>query len=81
MPKATKGALLQCDPPQMAMILKIDGETSSADHKFVIERIDDRTCLVKIEKVDELKARVKALMDAAMGANDEEEIDQDSDLD
>lgn len=78
MPKATRGVLLQCDPPQMAMIQKIDAES---DHSFIIERIDDRTCLVKEAKVEELKARVKSLMDAAMGAHDDEEEDQDSDLD
>lgn len=78
MPKAIKGCLIQCDPPQMAMIEKIDKESNSG---YVIERIDDRTCLVKENKADELKARVKTLMDRAMGADDEEVVDQDSDLD
>jgi len=62
----------------MAMIEKIDKESNSG---YVIERIDDRTCLVKENKADELKARVKTLMDRAMGADDEEVVDQDSDLD
>ena len=77
MPKALKGALLQCDPPQMAMIQKIDTDSK---HAFIIEKIDDRTCVVKMEKVDELKARVKTLMDRAMGVKDDDEFDEDSDL-
>ncbi len=62
----------------MAMIEKIDRESNNA---YVIEKIDDRVCLVKETKAEELKARVKALMDRAMGAEDEEVDDQDSDLD
>ncbi|KAJ4508558.1 hypothetical protein HRR78_006186 [Exophiala dermatitidis] len=60
MPKAVKGALLQCDPPQMAMVRKID---------------------LKENKVEEIKAKVKELMDAAMGVDDEDNDDKDSDLD
>ena len=78
MPKAVKGCLVQCDPPQMAMILKVDRESNN---QFLIQEIDDKTCLVKEHMVEELKARVKALMDAAMGVNDEAEEDRDSDLD
>ncbi|KAJ9663385.1 hypothetical protein H2198_000902 [Neophaeococcomyces mojaviensis] len=78
MPKAVKGVLLQCDPPQMAMILKINRESNNS---YIIEEINDRTCVVKEAKVDELKHRVKQLMDVAMGAGDEEDDDQDSDLD
>ena len=78
MPKAVKGCLVQCDHPQMAMILKVDRESNN---QFLIQEIDDKTCLVKEHMVEELKARVKALMDAAMGVNDEAEEDRDSDLD
>lgn len=78
MPKAVKGALLQCDPPQMAMIKKIDDESNGA---FIIEKIDDRTCVVKEARVEDLKHRVKSLMDAAMGANADDELEYDSDLD
>ena len=79
MPRAVKGALLQCDPPQMAMVRKIDRETQ---HAYIIEDIDDRTCLVKENKVEEIKRKVKELMDAAMGidADDNEGDDRDSDL-
>lgn len=77
MPKAVKGVLLQCDPPQMAMILKINRESNNA---YIIEEINEKTCVVKEAKVDELKYRVKQLMDVAMGAGDEEEEEQDSDL-
>lgn len=79
MPKAVRGVLLICDPPQMAMILKLNKESNSG---YVIEEIDDRTCLVKENKVDELKRNVKMLMDTAMGVDDnEEDLDHDSDLD
>ena len=83
MPRAIKGALLQCDPPQMAMVRKIDRET---EHAYIIEEIDDRTCLVKEAKVEEIKRRVKELMDAAMGIQEDEDgelgddADRDSDL-
>ena len=78
MPKAQKGALLQCDPPQMAMVRKIDRESG---HSLILEEIDDKTCLVKENKVEEIKARVKELMDAAMGVDEDDNDDKDSDLD
>ena len=78
MPKAQKGALLQCDPPQMAMVRKIDRESG---HAYILEEIDDKTCLVKDNKVEEIKAKVKELMDAAMGVDDDDNDDKDSDLD
>jgi Transcription factor TFIIH complex subunit Tfb5 len=77
MPKAIKGALLQCDEPQMAMVRKIHKESGSA---YIIEEIDDRTCMVKENKVDEIKEKVKDLMDRAMGGEELNE-DKDSDLD
>jgi TFIIH basal transcription factor complex TTD-A subunit len=77
MPKAQKGALLQCDPPQMAMVRKIDRENG---HIYILEEIDDKTCLVKDTKVEEIKAKVKVLMDAAMGMDEDENDDKDSDL-
>ncbi len=78
MPKATKGALLQCDPPQMAMVRKIDRESKQG---YIIEEIDDRTCLVKEQMVDEIKRKVKEIMDLAMGVDEEEDDDKHSDLD
>ena len=62
----------------MAMVRKINKESGNA---YIIEHIDDNTCLVKEAKVDEIKAKVKELMDAAMGLGDSEEEDKDSDLD
>jgi len=78
MPKAQKGALLQCDPPQMAMVRKIDRESG---HAYILEEIDDKTCLVKETKVEEIKAKVKDLMDSAMGVDEDDNDDKDSDLD
>jgi TFIIH basal transcription factor complex TTD-A subunit len=78
MPKAVKGALLQCDPPQMAMVRKIDRESNNA---YIIEEIDDNTCLIKETKVEEIKSKVKELMDAAMGVDEDDHEEKDSDLD
>jgi hypothetical protein len=58
------------------MIRKVNAESQSA---YIIEDIDDHTCVVKETKVDELKARVKDLMDEAMGGEAMEE-DRDSGL-
>jgi len=77
MPKAQKGALLQCDPPQMAMVRKIDQESN---HAYILEEIDDKTCLVKENRVEEIKAKVKELMDSAMGVLEDDNDDKDSDL-
>ena len=78
MPKAVRGALVQCDPPQMAMIQEINRESGNA---YIIEEINDTTCLVKETKVEELKMRVKQRMDKAMGVEETVEDDPDSDLD
>lgn len=77
MPKAVKGALLQCDPPQMAVLKSID---EKAGNGYIIELIDDTTCLVRENKVDEIKRLVKEIMDEAMGIEDEEALEKDSDL-
>ena len=77
MPKAVKGALLQCDPPQMAMVRKIDRESEQG---YIIEEIDDKTCLIKENMVEEVKRKVKMVMDEAMGV-DEDQVDDDKDSD
>ena len=78
MPRAAKGTLLQCDPPQMAMVRKINRESNNV---YIIEEIDDSTCMINSNKTEELKQRVKDLMDAAMGEVEGGEEDKDSDLD
>ena len=79
MPKAVKGALLQCDPPQMAMVRKIDRESEQG---YIIEEIDDKTCLIKDNMVEEVKRKVKMVMDEAMGVEEDQgDDDKDSDLD
>ena len=60
----------------MSMVRKIDKESGSA---YIIENIDDSTCVIKENRVDELKAKVKTLMDEAMGGEPDEE-ERDSDL-
>ncbi len=78
MPRAVRGALLQCDPPQMAVLKSID---EKAGNVYIVEMIDDHTCLVSESKVDEIKRLVKETMDAAMGIDDDEAEEKDSDLD
>lgn len=78
MPRAVKGALLQCDPPQMAVLKTIDEKAGNA---YIVEPIDDHTCLVPESKIDEIKRLVKETMDAAMGIEDDEAEEKDSDLD
>lgn len=78
MPRAIKGALLKCDPPQMAMVRKIDKENNNA---YIIEEIDDKHCLVKENKFQEIKAKVKMLMDDAMKPTTAMEVDSEKDSD
>ena len=62
---AVTGTLLQCDPPQMAMVRMLNASTP----KYIIAEIDERTCVVKTEHVAELKAEVGRIMNEAMGLN------------
>ncbi|KAF7504618.1 hypothetical protein GJ744_002045 [Endocarpon pusillum] len=78
MPTAAKGALLQCDPPQMAVLKSIN---EKAGNIYIIEPIDDHTCLVSENKVDEIKRLVKETMDTAMGIGEDDAEEKDSDLD
>lgn len=50
------GVLIQCDESIMAIILKIDSESN---HAFIMETLDDETCLVQAKKLIELQARLK----------------------
>ena len=64
----------------MAMIRKINEETN---HEYIIEDIDDRTCLVRENRVEEIKRRVSDIMQRAMATNQQmllEDDDLDSDL-
>lgn len=65
----------------MAMIRKVNEEEKG---EYIIEDIDDRTCLVRENKVEEIKQRVMDIMQKAMASNqtlflDEEDIDSDLD--
>ena len=83
MPTAAKGALLQCDPPQMAVLKSINEKAinEKAGNIYIIEQIDDHTCLVSENKVDEIKRLVKETMDTAMGIGEDDAEEKDSDLD
>ncbi|RMZ79609.1 hypothetical protein DV737_g3312, partial [Chaetothyriales sp. CBS 132003] len=70
------GPILRFRKRSDMMVKKIDRESGSA---YIKETIDDNTCLIKENKVEELKARVKDLMDEAMGGEIMDE-DKDSDL-
>lgn len=45
---------MQCDASIKAIIVKIDSEK----HDFVIEDLDDETCVIKESKLAELKLRL-----------------------
>ena len=60
-------------------VLKIMNE--KADIIYIIELIDDHTCLVSENKVDEIKRLVKETMDAATGIEDDDTEEKGSDLD
>ena len=55
MVKAVKGMLVQCDESIMAIIIDIDNKNKNA---FIMEALDDETCLVQANKLNELKARL-----------------------
>jgi hypothetical protein len=62
----------------MAVLKSIN---EKANHSYIIELIDDHTCLVSENKVDEIKRLVKETMDIAMGIDEDEVEEKDSDLD
>ncbi|AET40275.1 TFIIH complex subunit TFB5 Ecym_5535 [Eremothecium cymbalariae DBVPG len=54
MPRARKGALVQCDPSIKALILQID----SGNHDIIWEELDDTHLLVDPEKVAYVKEKL-----------------------
>lgn len=47
--------LIECDASIKAIIMKIDAQR----HDIIMEDLDDETCVVKADKLDELKRRLK----------------------
>ena len=58
MPRARKGALVQCDPSIKALIVQID--TNKND--IILEELDDTHLLVDPAKVNFIKAELNRLM-------------------
>ena len=52
---AVKGVLIQCDESIMAIIIDIDNKNKNA---FIMDTLDDETCLVQASKLNDLKARL-----------------------
>ena len=52
---STPGVLVQCDESIMAIIQKIDADNK---HAYIMETLDDETCLVQASKLAELKTRL-----------------------
>jgi len=46
---------VQCDESIMAIILKIDADNK---HTYIMETLDDETCLVQTSRLTELKMRL-----------------------
>jgi len=55
MPKAVKGVLVRCDESIMAIILDINRRSKNL---YVLETLDEETCLIQASKVDELKLQL-----------------------
>ncbi|KAF2137236.1 uncharacterized protein K452DRAFT_302150 [Aplosporella prunicola CBS 121167] len=58
MPRAMKGVLVQCDESIKTIILKIDAERND----YIIEDLDDETLVVKADKLNDLKWRLKEFL-------------------
>ncbi|SCU99708.1 LANO_0F03290g1_1 [Lachancea nothofagi CBS 11611] len=58
MPRARKGALVQCDPSIKALIVQID----SSKNDVILEELDDTHLLVDPAKVEFIKAELNRLM-------------------
>ncbi|SCU81458.1 LAFA_0C05072g1_1 [Lachancea sp. 'fantastica'] len=58
MPRARKGALIQCDPSIRALILQMDTDRNN----IILEELDDTHLLVDPAKVDFIKAELNRLM-------------------
>jgi len=56
MVKAVRGVLVQADESVMAIIKTIDNERKG----FILQELDEQTCLVQPDKIDELERLVKA---------------------
>ncbi|CEP63044.1 TFIIH complex subunit TFB5 LALA0_S07e01156g [Lachancea lanzarotensis] len=70
MPRARKGALIQCDPSIRALILQMDTDRNN----IILEELDDTHLLVDPAKVEFIKAELNRLMSQNIyDAMDEEE--------
>lgn len=58
MPRARRGALIQCDPSIKALIIQIDSEKSD----IILEELDDTHLLVDPAKVEFVKRELNRLL-------------------
>lgn len=58
MPRARKGALLQCDPSIRTLIIQID----SSRNDIILEELDETHLLVDPSKVEYIKAELNRLL-------------------
>lgn len=58
MPRARKGALVQCDPSIKALIIQIDAER----HSIILEELDDTHLFVDPTKVEFIKEELNRLL-------------------
>lgn len=58
MPRARRGALIQCDPSIKALIVQIDSDRSDV----ILEELDDTHLLIDPAKVDFVKRELNRLL-------------------
>lgn len=58
MPRARRGALIQCDPSIKALIVQIDAQRSD----IILEELDDTHLLVDPSKVEFIKQELNRLL-------------------
>ncbi|CCE89484.1 TFIIH complex subunit TFB5 TDEL_0A01520 [Torulaspora delbrueckii] len=58
MPRARRGALIQCDPSIKALIIQIDAQRSD----IILEELDDTHLLVDPSKVEFIKQELNRLL-------------------
>lgn len=59
MPKAIRGALIECDPSIRTLIISIDMRRQD----IIIEELDDRHLFIDESKIDILKQELSARLD------------------
>lgn len=69
MPRAIRGALIECDPSIRALIISIDMRT----HNIILEELDDRHLFIDESKVEYVKKELETRL-AETHYDDQDEV-------